>query len=334
MSAVTQLRARGVRIDLGAPVLSVAAVSDGFVFAAGDGRFHRAQGDHLAVMDGHVGISLALCAHPAGSILSGGDDGRVLKISADGVEEIAAFGRDWPNAIAVARESEITAIAAGKRVHVFDRALNPLSVFEHDHTIGGVVFDPKGKRLAASHYGGVSVRMAANPTAAARILKWKGSHLAVSWSPCGRFIVTSMQENAIHGWRIEDSQHFRMDGYPQRVKSFDWLDRGRKLATTGAGAEVLLWPFVGPKGPMGKMAEALSSPAETDALVVAGRPAAPMAAVGYRDGSVRLFLLAPQTGYTLEEEAGSSVTALAWSDDGSSLAYGREDGSAGLVVVS
>lgn len=334
MSVATQLRARGVRFDLGAPVVHAVFVDDGFVFASGDGRFRRAQNEDIAVRDGHSGVSLALCAHPDGFALSGGDDGRVLKVSAAGVEEIAAFGRDWPNAIAVAKETGLAVIAAGKRVHVFDRALKPVAVFEHPHTVGGVAFDPKGKRLVASHYGGVSVRMAANPEAAARPLKWKGSHLAVTWSPCGRFIVTSMQENAIHGWRVEDSQHFRMDGYPQRVRSFAWLDRGRKLATSGAGAEVLLWPFVGPKGPMGKMAEALSSPAETDALMVAARPNAPMAAVGYRDGSVRLFVLTPQAGYTLEEHAASPISALAWSDDGASLAYGREDGSAGLVTVS
>jgi WD40 repeat protein len=257
-----------------------------------------------------------------------------LKVNRTGAEELFAFGRDWPNAIAVAEETGLVAIAAGKRVHVHDRGLKPIAAFDYPNTVGGVAFDPKGKRIAASHYGGVSVRMAASPGSPARLLRWKGSHLGVTWSPCGRFIVTSMQENAIHGWRAEDAQHFRMDGYPQRVRSLAWVDRGRKLATTGAGAEVLLWPFVGPKGPMGKAAEALSSPALTDAMIVAARPGAAMAALGYRDGSVRLFSLSPQAGYTLEEAAGGAISALAWAEDGASLAYGREDGSAGLVQVS
>jgi WD40 repeat protein len=314
--------------------LHAANVADSVVFATGDGRFHRVHGEDSEALPGHAGVSLSSCGHPNGFALSGGDDGRVLRVSAKGVEEVAAFGRDWPNAIAVAPQTGLTAISAGKRLHVFDAAFQQVAVFEHPHTVGGVAFDPKGKRVVASHYGGVSVRMAANPDASARVLAWKGSHIAVTWSPCGRFIITSMQENAIHGWRLEDSQHFRMDGYPQRVRSLDWLDRGRKLATTGAGAEVLLWPFVGPKGPMGKAAEALSSPAETDAMILAARPNAATAAVGYRDGSVRLFNLMPPAGFTLEPAAGAAVSALTWTHEDAILAYGREDGTAGLVRVS
>jgi WD40 repeat protein len=334
MNSAAALTARGVRFALDAPVLHALNTGEEFMFATGDGAFHQVATEDAFALQGHRGISLALVAHPDGFALSGGDDGRVLKIDTGGAEELFTFGRDWPNAIAVASETALTAIAVGKRVHIYDRGLRQTAAFDYPYTVGGVAFDPKGKRIAASHYGGVSVRMATAVGASARLLRWKGSHLAVTWSPCGRFIVTSMQENAIHGWRIEDAQHFRMDGYPQRVRSFDWLDRGRKLATTGAGAEVLLWPFVGPKGPMGRAAEALSSPAETDAVCVAARPGAPMAAVGYRDGSLRLFSLSPQAGYTLEEATGAAVSALAWAKDGKALVYGREDGAAGLVRVS
>lgn len=334
MRAAQALKIEAVRYRLGAPVLHVVNVNGNYLFATGDGEFHWGQGNDLAAVKGHCGICLALTAHRSGFAVSGGDDGRVLKVSAGHVEEVASFGRDWPNAISVAPQTGLVAVSAGKRVHVFDSDFQSLAVFDYPFTVGGVAFDPKGKRLAVSHYGGVSVRMAANPGATARHFNWQGSHLSVTWSPCGRFIVTSMQENAIHGWRIEDAQHFRMDDYPQRVRSISWLDRGRKLATTGAAAEVLLWPFIGPKGPMGKMAEALSSNAETDALFVSGRPLHPMASVGYGDGSVRLFDLTSQVGFTLEAETGVPVSALTWDGGGTSLAYGRDDGSAGLVLVS
>ena len=333
MNSAKALKLDTVRYCLGAPVLHAIGVSGEFVFATGDGQFHWMKGSDLAAVKGHSGISLAFASHPGGFALSGGDDGRVVKISADGIEEIASFGRDWPNAVAIAAQSGHIAISAGKRVQIFDSRFRSVAVFDHPSTVGGVAFDPKGKRIAASHYGGVSVRMAANPNATVRRFDWQGSHLSVTWSPCGRFIVTSMQENAIHGWRVEDGQHFRMDGYPQRVRSVSWIDRGRKLATCGGGAEVLLWPFIGPKGPMGKMAEALSSNAEADALLVAGRPSRSMAAVGYRDGSVRVFELTSQVGFTLEPETGAAVSVLSWNEDGASLAYGREDGSAGVIVM-
>ena len=47
-------------------------------------------------------------------------------------------------------------------------------------------------------------------------LEWKGSHLDVTFSPDGRFLVTAMQEPTLHGWRLVDSKHMRMSGYAAR----------------------------------------------------------------------------------------------------------------------
>ncbi len=47
-------------------------------------------------------------------------------------------------------------------------------------------------------------------------LEWKGSHLECEVSPDGRFVITSMQENQLHGWRLADKGHMRMSGYPAR----------------------------------------------------------------------------------------------------------------------
>lgn len=322
-----------IRFECDAPVVGAAFAGDAFVFALGDGAFQVVSETERRI-DGHKGVSLCLAAHPTG-VVSGGDDGRLLLVTAAcDVREIAAFGKSWVNAVAVADESGLLAAAESKRAHVFDGALQELSVFEHPSTIAGLDFDPKGKRVVASHYNGVSVWMAANKTATRRAFDWKGSHLAVRWSPCGRFLVTAMQESAIHGWRVEDGADFRMDGYPMRVRAFAFADRGKKLTTTGAGPEILVWPFVGPKGPMGKAAEALSSDEQVIAVALAARPKSPEIAVGYEDGSIRLFSTEDGVGYALEAAGKSEVAALAWSADGAILAYGREDGAAGLLKVA
>ena len=71
----------------------------------------------------------------------------------------------------------------------------------------GLAFLPKGYRLAAAHYNGVSLWFP-NADATPQLLEWKGSHLDATVSPDGRFLVTSMQENALHGWRLADApQH-------------------------------------------------------------------------------------------------------------------------------
>jgi len=39
----------------------------------------------------------------------------------------------------------------------------------------------------------------------------------VLFSPDGRFLITTMQEQALHGWRLADGQH--MDGQHMRMSA-------------------------------------------------------------------------------------------------------------------
>ncbi len=108
---------------------------------------------------------------------------------------------------------------------------------------------PKGQRLALAHYNGATLwypNVAGEP----QKLEWKGSHLGITVSADQRFVVTTMQEPQLHGWRLEDGQHMRMSGYPGKVRSFAWTQGGKFLATSGA-SEAILWPFSGKNGPMG-----------------------------------------------------------------------------------
>ena len=104
--------------------------------------------------------------------------------------------------------------------------------------------------VAVAHYNGVTLwfpNMAAKP----EFLEWAGSHLAVTFSPDNKFLVTAMHEPALHGWRLADNRHMRMSGYPGRVRSMSWSAGGKGLATSGADT-VIVWPFASKDGPMGK----------------------------------------------------------------------------------
>ena len=66
----------------------------------------------------------------------------------------------------------------------------------------------------------------------------------------------SMQENALHGWKLDtkpgaETRHMRMTGYPAKVKSVSWSAKGKWLASSGAPAAIV-WPFQAKDGPMGK----------------------------------------------------------------------------------
>ena len=77
--------------------------------------------------------------------------------------------------------------------------------------MGGLAFAPKGRRLAIAHYNGATLWFP-NTAAAPERLEWKGSHVGVTFSPDGRYLVTAMQESALHGWRLVDGKHMRMSG--------------------------------------------------------------------------------------------------------------------------
>ena len=78
------------------------------------------------------------------------------------------------------------------------------------------------------------------------MLKWAGSHVAIVWSPDGKFLISGMQENALHGWRVADEKNMRMGGYPTKVKSLAFMAKGNLMATSGANG-VVVWPFAGVK---------------------------------------------------------------------------------------
>ena len=204
-------------------------------------------GGELRRMDIHAGAILSSAA-TAERILTGGDDGKVV-ISDLGSSRVLA--RDpkhrWIDHVALGPDGA-AAWSCGKTAFVQDKELR---TFEALSTVGGLAFAPKGLRLAVAHYNGASLWFPNASQAAPETFEWKGSHLGVAVSPDGRFLITTMQEPMLHGWRVADHKHMRMSGYPARVTSLAWNSGGDWLATSGSN-QIILWPFQSKDGPMGK----------------------------------------------------------------------------------
>ena len=141
-----------------------------------------------------------------------------------------------------------------------------------------------------------------------------------------------MQENALHGWRLEDGKDMRMSGYPAKSRSLSWSVKGRFLATSGANAAIL-WPFHFKDGPMGKSPLQLGA---RDALVtrVACHPREEIVAIGYADGMVMAVRFGDAEEALLRPAGEGPVSALAWDEAGGRLAFGTEQGSAGIVTIA
>jgi WD40 repeat protein len=302
------------------------------VFALGDGSVRFEVDGHVQA---HDGAALCAAAHPGGQgLVTGGDDGRVVWSTGSGPEQIAEVQGRWIDSLATSTASGLIAFGAGRDLHVRDAADPAFArVFTHEKSVADVTFEPKGRRLAVASYGGAVLWYARIAEQKPVQLKWAGSHIGVVFSPDGKFLMSSMQENQLHGWRLADAKDLRMGGYPAKVKSLAFLAKGALLATSGAPGAVV-WPFGGANGPMGK--EAAEIGFEESALVtrVAGTPDQTILAAGLDDGRVWITDLTSRRVETLKAEKGAAITALAISDDAKRLAWGDEDGQAGVVELA
>ncbi|CAO4166762.1 WD40 repeat domain-containing protein [Methylorubrum populi] len=301
----------------------------------------------LALADGTVllvrdGATESVAAHPEAGLLSaegdgarlvsGGDDGRVVTTEANStVSELArAKGGGWIDALALHPDGSV-AFSSGRNVVARDAKGREKS-FAAPSTARGLAFAPKGYRLAVAHYNGVSLWYP-NLETQPEFIEWKGSHLDVTWSPDGRFVVSTMQENALHGWRLQpDRGHMRMSGYPAKVRSLSWSADGKWLATSGAEAAIV-WPFDSKEGPTGKAPrECGVRPARVSQ--VSFHPKALVLAIGYEDGCILLVRFTDASELLVRPAVkGSAISALAWDAAGARLAFGCADGQAGLLTL-
>lgn len=338
------LATRGLHRDLDAFVVGARFSRDNasVAFALGDGSVRIVRlGGHPSWhnVPVHEGASLALAQDVTpGGFISGGDDGTFQRIAADGtVSEIARFGAmKWVEHVASfpgdKTKGALLACSVGKFAHLFDGEGQKLREFAHPSSVTGLAFDAKGERIGASHYNGATLWFVAAKTDGSRKLEWKGSHTAIAIHPDGDAVVTAMQENALHGWRLSDGQHMRMSGYPSKSAALSFTRNGRWLASSGADAMVL-WPFFG-GGPMGKAPLELAGGDGVICTQVAAHPQHELIAGGFADGLVVLADVASSRILPLAPPEHGSVSTLAWSANGAWLAFGTELGRAGVLDLS
>ncbi|WP_408873885.1 WD40 repeat domain-containing protein [Gluconobacter roseus] len=335
---------RGGERRFESPVVHVVSARDGNSFAAltADGELALIPRDSLrdpeswtvvAAHDG--GLCLAQdCAPDA--FLSGGEDGKLVRTFADGRSETLHEGRRWIDC--VASTPDHLAFSTGKQIEVRKaEGREMLKVLEHPSTVTGLVFDAKGKRIAASHYNGASMWFVQAKVDTVRPFEWKGSHIAIAIHPGGEALVTSMQENDLHGWRLSDGHNMRMSGYPKQVRSLAFTRNGRWLATAGADA-IILWPFFG-GGPMGKAPAELARLPGLFVSAVCPNPKEDIIAAGYEDGTVVLAEIGGSDQRVLplcsgQDTKRGKVTSLGFTPQGGSLVFGTEDGILAAIDLS
>ena len=207
------------------------ALGDGAVVLVKDGATHR--------VAAHPDGAILAAASDGERLVTGGDDGRVAVTGRTARRAtLAETGGAWIDALAAApgRRPSPGAPASASRPATTRAARRPSRrpppcARPRLRAEGLPAGDEPLQRRDA---------LVPEPRAKPEVLEWKGSHLDVTWSPDGRFVVTSMQENALHGWRLQpDKGHMRMSGYPAKTRSWSWSHDGQWLATSGADAAIV-----------------------------------------------------------------------------------------------
>src|SRR6516165_9163294 len=328
-ASVVSVTERVRAIAIGAPVTSVHFLSDRTAFVGAEASVSIADGEgglsRIGICNGGI-----LCAASDGArIVMGSDDGRLVALDAKGgVSELERDPkRRWIDNVALHADGA-HAWSVGKTAFVRSGKGEAKSL-DVASTVGGLAFAPKGLRLAVAHYNGATLWFP-NMTAKPEFLEWAGSHLGVTFSPDNKFLVTTMHEPALHGWRLADNRHMRMSGYPGRVKSVSWSAGGKFLATSGADM-VIMWPFASKDGPMGKE-PAMLAPLQARVSVVACHPKQDILACGYSDGTVLMVRLEDGAEILVRQNGTAPVAALGWNAKGTLLAFSDEEGGAGLLA--
>lgn len=317
-------------LDLDAHCITAAWLAGIPHFALADGTVHRLDNGHKTAT-AHDGLLAAVENESGDALVTGGEDGKVQRIRADGsVETVAEIGRKWVTAVAAGPRD---ALAWGSGRTAWVRLPDgKAKEFAHPRSVEGLAFAPKGLRLAVARYNGATLHFPAadgKPTE----LEWAGAHTGVSFSPDGNFLVTTMQENALHGWKLADGKHMRMAGYPAKVKSLSWGPKGRWLASSGAPAAIC-WPFLTKDGPIGKAPAELGTRGDQMVTSVAFHPTDEILAIGYADGMVLAARVADQKEILLRRPGKGAITMMAWDREGRRIAFGSDVGDCGVIDVA
>jgi len=317
-------------VSAGAPAVAVHFVGNAAVFVLGEETLLFSENGAEERVTVHGGGILA-SASDGKRVVTGGDDGKVVITDGNRKSETAATDpkHRWIDTVALGPDGAV-AWSVGKQAFV-KPAKGEAKSLDLPSSAGGLAFTPKGLRLAVAHYGGVTLWFP-NAQAKPETFAWKGSHLDVMFSADGRFLITSMQEATLHGWRLADAKDMRMSGYSAKVRSMAFTAGGKWLATSGS-EQLILWPFGSKDGPMGKQPQMLI-PYDKRAVAVACHPKQEVVAVGFEDGLLMLARIEDGAEILARKPGKAPISALAWSHDGNMLAFGTEDGQAGIVDLA
>ena len=287
-------------------------------------------------LKGHGFGTAAIAWQPNGVLLaSAGQDGKVRMWNTSTGAEAAVLdgGAAWVERVAWNAAGSWLAAGAGKKVRVWDSTGSLICELPlQAGTVTDLAWRPGTNHLAVLGYGAANIYDPAS-SKLVQSFAWKGSPLALAWSPDGKVLAHGNQDATVHFWYAATGIDLQMSGFPSKVRELSWEFNSRYLAT-GGGPMPCLWDCGGPKGPEGTSPQMLEG--HEDNLTALGYQARGyLLASAALDGRVLLWQpankKAPKVG---EFRFDGEATTLTWSPDDKSLAAGSDRGGVAMLKVN
>ena len=323
--------------------LAAAAVSGPIaIFESSQGKaVHELKGhgfgtSAIALQPGSAGAPPAPeCGRDARAprLASAGQDGKV-RLWNEGTEvAVLEGGSAWVEHVKWNASGTWLAASAGKKVRIWDATgtlIRELPLLAG--TVTDLAWRPGTNHLAVLAYAAANIFDPATGELV-RTFAWKGSPLAMAWSPDGKVLAHGNQDSTVHFWYTDTGADLQMYGYPTKVRELAWDFTSRYLAT-GGGPMPCLWDCGGPQGPEGTKPQMLEGHDE-NLTALAYQARGYLLASASVDGRVLLWQpankKAPQVGEF--QFKGAEATAIAWSPDEKSLAVGSGSGAVAVLRV-
>lgn len=332
------VQAEHVQLPANATALAFAADNRSLAVALGDGSVSLVTRSALGGW-GQINrpchrVAAVAVASLGSQFVTAGQDGAVRLVDPEGQvapEPLYHAADHWIEALAVHEVSGTIAVAAGREVAILRADGQRIGTASLAETPTGLDFAPDGGRLVASHYNGLTVIDTASG-AQVQFFEWKGSHIGVTWSPCGNYIVTATQERMLHGWNLRTGKHFRMGGYPRKTHQMAWTDDASIMACSGADV-ITAWSFAH-GGPGGKPPLEIGFVFGGTVTTVAVHPSKPLVAGGFNTGNVLIGATRKGEAVVAQARTGVPVTAMAWSPYGDTVAAADSGGRLSLFALA
>ena len=280
----------------------------------------------------HPGACRALRADRAGGFLSGGDDGRLVHTSTAGSCAQLVLQAGQPVVAVESGANGVRAWASVRQVHR-RRAQQQQRVqesIEPPAPVAALAFNPAGDCLAIAHAGGITLWAGDSTT---RLLACAGDVTTLAWSADGKHLAGLTAQGVMQGWRSADGQALALPGQSGDLHCLAFGGGGRFVVVGGA-ARPLAWR--------------IDSNADNEPPVVCGaaskaavtqlacHPALAVVAAGFGNGAIALSQPGSADVLVVRNAGDGAVSALAWSGDGSRLAFatnGTQDKAFGWVKL-